>query len=125
MIFGISPSEAEACPDVGEEPGVRGLPVQQSAGARPDVGLGDEPEGTEQVEMPGRLDRIDADSWDTEVAADRLGDLAEGDTLVADRVCLGPGGRVFQGQAGQTGGAELVDGRPPVAGVAVYPGAMG
>jgi hypothetical protein len=56
------------------------------------------------------------------VAADGLGDLAEGHTLVADGVQRRAAGRGFDRQPGQAGGVGAVDGQPTVAPVTHVPG---
>ena len=52
-----------------------------------------------------------------EVTAHGLGDLAEGDALVADRVQDRAGRGGLDGQAGQAGGVGAVHGRPAVGAV--------
>ena len=60
-----------------------------------------------------------------QVAPDDLGDLAERDALVGDRVEQGPGRRFLQGQAEHPGGVHPVHGRPHVGPVADVGGQAG
>ena len=74
-------------------------------------------EVAQRGEVFGGVGGRDRRGRDVEVTTHRLGDLAEGDALVAHRVQDRAGGGGLDGQPGQAGGVGAVHSRPAVGAV--------
>jgi hypothetical protein len=72
--------------EVGDEPGVRGVPSEPPAGQGAGGRAVDRREKREQAEMAIRLPGGEGGHRHVQVTADNLGDVPERHALVADRV---------------------------------------